>query len=63
MPGVFFVVGFGTVGAVVPSRRPSHPVGWLFLAVGLVNVHAALGRLGMAVATVRVEWATRSGSK
>lgn len=28
----------GTVGAVVASRRPRHPVGWLFLAIGAVIV-------------------------
>src|SRR5438128_3518510 len=28
-------VSAGTVGAVLASRRPRHPVGWLLLAVGL----------------------------
>ena len=28
---VFFVLTFGLVGAVVASRRPRHPVGWLML--------------------------------
>lgn len=31
-------VAAGTVGAVVASRRPRHPVGWLFLAIGAVIV-------------------------
>ena len=47
LPGVLLVPGFGTVGAVVASRRPTHPIGWLFLAVGLVS----------AVAVVSVEYA------
>ena len=37
--GVLFVIpilAFPTVGAVVASRRPRHPVGWLFLGVGLL---------------------------
>jgi hypothetical protein len=50
VPGVFFVLGFGTVGAVVAARRPSHPAGWLFLAVGLVS----------AVAVLSVEYAVRA---
>ena len=29
------VVGMATVGAVLASRRPRHPVGWLMLALGL----------------------------
>jgi hypothetical protein len=47
LPGVLLVPGFGTVGAVVASRRSTHPIGWLFLAVSLVS----------AVAVVSVEWA------
>jgi hypothetical protein len=47
LPGLLFVPGFGTVGAVVASRRPAHPIGWLFLAVSLVS----------AVAVVSVEYA------
>ena len=50
VPGVFFVFGFGTVGAVVAARRPSHPVGWLFVAVGLVS----------AVTVLSVEYAVRA---
>ena len=29
------VVGMATVGVVLASRRPRHPVGWLMLALGL----------------------------
>jgi hypothetical protein len=32
---VLSTVSAGTAGAVLASRRPSHPVGWLLLAVGL----------------------------
>jgi len=28
---------FSTVGAVVASRRPDHPVGWLFCAIGFIG--------------------------
>ena len=50
VPGVFFVFGFGTVGALVASRRPTHPIGWLFLAVGLIS----------AVAVLSVEYGVRA---
>ncbi len=36
-------VVFSTVGAVVASRRPDHPVGWLFCVVGLVGGIRHLG--------------------
>ncbi|MGH3147465.1 MAG: hypothetical protein ACRDTR_16840, partial [Rubrobacter sp.] len=29
-------VTFSTVGALIASRRPEHPVGWLFCAIGLL---------------------------
>src|SRR4029434_3419404 len=32
---VLGAVSTATVGAVVASRRPAHPVGWLLLALGL----------------------------
>ena len=31
-----------TVGAVVASRRPDHPVGWLFCAIGLIGAARTL---------------------
>jgi hypothetical protein len=35
-PEVALVVpGFATMGAVLAARRPHHPIGWLFLGVGL----------------------------
>jgi UDP-N-acetylmuramyl pentapeptide phosphotransferase/UDP-N-acetylglucosamine-1-phosphate transferase len=35
VPPVLAVVSASTVGAVLASRRPSHPVGWLLLGLGL----------------------------
>lgn len=35
IPPVLGAVGVATVGAVLSSRRPAHPVGWLLLAFGL----------------------------
>src|SRR5688572_1759739 len=29
-------LSFPTIGALIVSRRPNHPIGWMFLAVGLV---------------------------
>jgi len=29
-------IAFSTVGAIIASRRPKHPVGWLFCAIGLL---------------------------
>jgi hypothetical protein len=39
------------VGAVVASRRPDHPVGWLFCAIGFI---AAARHLGAEYATYAV---------
>ena len=35
LPVLVAVVSAATVGAVLASRRPAHPVGWLLLAAGL----------------------------
>ena len=35
MPAVLAIVSASTVGAVLASRRPGHPVGWLLLGLGL----------------------------
>jgi hypothetical protein len=35
MPAILAVVSAITVGAVLASRRPRHPVGWLLLGLGL----------------------------
>jgi hypothetical protein len=46
-------VSAATVGAVVASRRPAHPVGWLLLAfslfLGVTGVTAAYGPYGLLV--------------
>ena len=36
LPQVLALVSAATVGAVLASRRPRHPVGWLLLALGLL---------------------------
>ena len=41
-PVLLAVVSAATVGALVASRRPAHPVGWLLLGVGL-GVAATVG--------------------
>jgi hypothetical protein len=52
---VLGAVGTATVGAVVASRRPAHPVGWLLLALGLslaaAGVTLAITNYGVAHAT------------
>jgi hypothetical protein len=35
VPGILAIVSAITVGAVLASRRPGHPVGWLLLGLGL----------------------------
>jgi hypothetical protein len=39
--GQLVFVLFGWFGALIVSRRPSHPIGWLLCAFGLVNGLAA----------------------
>ncbi|MGH2681796.1 MAG: hypothetical protein ACRDIX_01025 [Actinomycetota bacterium] len=44
--GLFFVLAFSayaTVGAVVASRRPRNPIGWVFLGVGVLTAIGSLG--------------------
>jgi hypothetical protein len=50
------LLAFAGVGAVVASRRPGNPIGWLFLAQGL---GAALGLAGLTYA----KYAVRSGAR
>jgi len=42
-----FIVAFATVGALVASRRPENPIGWLMIATSLCFVvPSAVGELG-----------------
>ena len=34
---VVVIAVFSTVGALIASRRPDHPIGWLFCAIGFVG--------------------------
>jgi hypothetical protein len=43
LPGLVGTVTAATVGAVLASRRPAHPVGWLLLGVGLSDCLAGVG--------------------
>jgi hypothetical protein len=43
IPAVFAILSASTVGAVLATRRPRHPVGWLLLVLGLtVSASAAM---------------------
>jgi hypothetical protein len=35
LQGAVIVVAWSTVGVLIASRRPAHPIGWLFSALGL----------------------------
>jgi signal transduction histidine kinase len=38
----FITVGFAVIGALVASHRPHNPIGWIFVAVGLLYALVAL---------------------
>jgi hypothetical protein len=44
----------GTAGAVLASRRPRHPVGWLLLTFGLDQLLGRDSNLVVAAATLAV---------
>lgn len=43
---VFGWVVFGLVGAILAVRRPSSPIGWLFLVIGAIGVGSLLASMG-----------------
>jgi hypothetical protein len=44
VPYLLALVSAATVGAVLASRRPRHPVGWLLLALGLSVIALGAGQ-------------------
>ena len=38
----FITTGFAVIGALVASRRPRNPIGWIFVTVGLLYALIAL---------------------
>jgi hypothetical protein len=63
-PYVLAMVSAGTVGAVVASRRPRHPVGWLLLGLelsviglGIADAYAAYGLLARPGSLPGARWA------
>jgi signal transduction histidine kinase len=57
------VVGWGVMGAIVASRQPSNPIGWLFLAIAVVagldadSYAYAIGGLSGALSLPGIQWA------
>jgi hypothetical protein len=61
---VLAMISAGTVGAVVASRRPRHPVGWLLLGLelsviglGIADAYAAYGLLARPGSLPGARWA------
>jgi hypothetical protein len=57
VPALVAAVSAATVGAVLASRRPAHPVGWLLLGLGL-----SLAAAGVVYAYVRYGLVARPGA-
>jgi hypothetical protein len=64
VPYVLAVLSAATVGAVLASRRPRHPVGWLLLALGasvvagaVTEAYASYGLLARPGALPAARWA------
>ena len=64
VPYLLAMVSAGTVGAVLASRRPRHPVGWLLLAIalsvivlGISDAYAAYGLLARPGSLPGATWA------
>jgi uncharacterized membrane protein YhaH (DUF805 family) len=65
--GLVTTLAYATVGALITTRRPAHPVGWLFLGAGLVGAAqlatgefaaAFLAASGPSVAVAVAAWAS-----
>jgi len=65
--GMITTLAFATVGALITTRRPEHPVGWLFLGAGLVGAAqlvtgefaaAFLAASGPSVSVAVAAWAS-----
>jgi hypothetical protein len=65
--GMVTTLAYATVGALITTRRPAHPVGWLFLGAGLVGAaqlatgefaSAFLAASGPSVAVAVAAWAS-----
>ena len=50
-----------TLGVVLARRRPEHPIGWLFLALGCISALQLLS--GEIVATITLGWLMSSGHR
>ena len=50
-----------TLGVVLARRRPEHPIGWLFLALGCISALQLLS--GEIVATITLGWLMSSGRR
>jgi hypothetical protein len=64
VPYVLAMLSAATVGAVLASRRPRHPVGWLLLALGasvvggaVTEAYATYGLLARPGALPAARWA------
>ena len=56
------VASCSTVGVLIASRRPAHPIGWLFSALGLLSgVHLACGEY--AIYALEVEGRSLAGGR
>jgi signal transduction histidine kinase len=44
----FITIGFAVIGALVSTRHPHNPIGWIFLTVGLLYAFTALAAAFMA---------------
>jgi hypothetical protein len=65
--GLVTTLAYATVGVMITSRRPEHPVGWLFLGAGLVGAAqlvtgefaaAFLAASGPSVSVAVAAWAS-----